>query len=99
MRSTSQLQKTLKAASQFFKNKKGQVVIWQSPNLPLWVWIVCTGLCLAIKTGALHNGLSSLGQAAITIWAYLEVRTGDSPFRRVLGGIILVFVIYGFFAT
>lgn len=85
--------------TRFFKDNHGRLVIWQTPNLPLSVWAICTALGAVIQKGWFHNGVSSLGQAAIIVWAYLELRSGQSPFRRMLGGIILAFIIYGFFAT
>jgi hypothetical protein len=32
--------------------------------------------------------------AAIVYWAYLEIVAGVNPFRKVLGGSVLLFVLY-----
>lgn len=82
----------------FVKNKQGSVVIWQFPNIPLWGWILCTLLALVLKHGHIHTGLHALAQALLFTWAYLELRSGESIFRRTLGGLVLVDLIISFFA-
>ena len=85
--------------TQFFKDKNGKIVIWQSPNLPLWGWIVFSVIAHLIKAGRLHTGSQSLAQAWLFTWAYLEIRQGDSTFRRILGGLVLASMIFGFFSN
>jgi hypothetical protein len=80
-----------------FKSKDGKVIVWQKPNLLLWGWILCWPLAMVIRHDAAHRGIQHIGSAALFAWAYLEIRSGDSLFRRILGGVVLGITIYGFF--
>jgi hypothetical protein len=80
-----------------FRNKKGTVVIWQFPNAPLWGWIVASVAAMIIKHGREHAGLHLLAQAFLFAWAYLELRSGESIFRKVLGGLLLIVIAISFF--
>ena len=64
----------------------GRIVIGQWPNLPLWTWLVATGVHAI--TGA--GWLAWVATAALVVWAGLEVWKGASPFRRALGAAVLV---------
>ena len=72
----------------FFRDKNGRVVVWQTPNLPLWLWIVSLLLGRWLH-GTAHTLVSSAGNLALLIWAVLEVARGDSLFRRLLGTVVL----------
>lgn len=80
-----------------FKDKRGKVVIWQAPNLLLWTWIACAILSRIIAHGTFHNGLSGIGKASIFAWAYLEITSGTTLFRKFLGAIVLAFTVASFF--
>jgi hypothetical protein len=57
----------------------GRVVVAQWPNWPLYLWAAATLLLLRwVASGAL------------VVWAVMEIRSGASPFRRVLGVAVLV---------
>lgn len=71
--------------SRFFRDKDGQVVVAQRPNLPLLVWLVATVLGRLLDAG----WLKAVAVVALAVWALLEVASGASPFRRVLGGVVL----------
>lgn len=62
----------------------GRIVLAQWPNPPLWTWLVATG-AHAI-TGA--GWLSWVATAALVVWGAMEVWSGASPFRRVLGAAV-----------
>lgn len=79
------------------KDKQGKIVVWQFPNIPLIGWIVFSLLALFTKQGKLHDALHELAQATLFVWAYLELKMGDSTFRRILGGVVLLSIIIGFF--
>lgn len=82
-----------------FKDQDGKVIIWQNPNILLWVWLGCSVLGFIVKHGSAHRGLQHLGDAALFAWAYLEIRSGESLFRRILGVLVIAFTIYGFFKS
>ncbi len=80
-----------------FRDKDGKVVIWQWPNIPLWSWILFSVLAMVIKRGKPHTGFHLLAESSIFTWAYLELRHGESLFRRILGGLVLADMIVSFF--
>jgi len=80
-----------------FKNKQGKKIVWQNPNFPLWGWILASVLGYVFKHGHVHNGFQYLGKAFLFTWAYLEIRSGESMFRRVLGIVIMASILFGFF--
>jgi hypothetical protein len=80
------------------RNKAGAIVVWQNPNIPLWGWIACSVLGFVFKHGITHSGLRHLGEASLFAWAYLEIRSGESLFRRILGGLVMASIVFGFFS-
>ena len=81
----------------FIRDKDGEVVIWQFPNIPLWSWIIFTLLAMVITHGRGHNFSTKLAQASLFTWAFMELHSGKSLFRRVLGGVVLIIIVVGFF--
>jgi hypothetical protein len=81
----------------FFRNPEtGRVVIAQPPNIPLWIFIAATAVRLLLHPdGTLGTVVSVIGGVAIVVWALLEIVKGESPFRRVLGAVVLVAVVLG----
>jgi hypothetical protein len=79
----------------FFRNPEtGKVAVVQVPNLPLVLFLALRGLQLVLSpdgwvADALHWG----GTAALTWWSVDEVARGASPFRRVLGALVLAYVV------
>jgi hypothetical protein len=78
--------------SRFFRNPEtGEVVIAQVPNLPLIVFFVATAARLLFHPhGAVGMAVSVVSGLALAWWSVDEILRGDSPFRRVLGGVVLV---------
>lgn len=72
----------------FLSDRHGRVVVAQWPNLPLMAW-VAFALASRVSTARWAAYFDFLSGAALVTWAYLEIRYGDSPFRRVLGGVVL----------
>lgn len=89
--------KHMRLITNFFKDTNGHVVIWQWPNVPLAGWFVCKLLALILKDGKVHTGFESLGMALIFVWAYLEITSGKSYFRRALGAAIMIILVLGYF--
>ena len=84
-------------AKNFFKNSKGQIVIWQFPNIPLFNWMSFKLLSVLVQTDNLKHGFQNLSTAFLFIWAYMEIASGENYFRRVLGLVVMSFLIIGFF--
>jgi hypothetical protein len=84
-------------ASRFFRNPDtGELVVAQWPNAPLWVFLAATAVRLLLKPdGVLGTAVSVIGTLSLLVWSVLEVARGDSPFRRVLGGLVLIGTVLG----
>lgn len=80
-----------------FRDPEGRIVIWQSPNLLLVVWVLCKLLVMVFHNDNLEVGFSHLGSAALFAWAYLEVRSGVNTFRKILGFTVGCITIWSFF--
>ena len=89
--------KRINLINSLFKNNHGKVVIRQTPNMPLWGWVVFSALARVFSLGYAHNGFHSLANISLFVWAYLEIRSGESLFRRILGAMIMIGLLYEFF--
>jgi hypothetical protein len=90
----SRLQRVL---DRTFRNPDtGELAIAQVPNLPLIVFLVATGARLAFDPhGAVRVGLAVLAAVGLVWWSVGEILRGDSLFRRVLGGVVLLALVVG----
>lgn len=75
----------------FFKDKHGKWAVVQFPNPLLAIWIILVVISWLFP--ALH--FKVLQTCVLFAWSYLELTAGDSPFRKTLGGVVLVSVIIG----
>lgn len=75
-----------------WKDKRGNITLWQMPNAFLIIWAVLTFLSLLVS-GRLADIFSWTGSAALIVWALLEIFKGVNYFRRALGLLVLVFAI------
>jgi hypothetical protein len=73
----------------FWKDKHGNVVIWQKPNLWLIAWFVFVVIAM-FSYGGFSHVFSWLATGAIVIWALLEIVQGATYFRRTLGVLVLL---------
>lgn len=83
--------------SAFFKDNEGDVVVWQMPNIPLLGWLLFKLLSLITHPGLVKNGFEGFSMAFLFTWAYLEITSGKSYFRRALGVVIAVALIFSYF--
>lgn len=84
-------------AQKWFKDSRGNVVIWQRPNIPLWGWIVTRLSDRLVHDTHVSNGLHYLGVTLLFTWSYLELTSGVNYFRRTLGLVVLAFTIISLF--
>ena len=73
-----------------FRDSDGNIVLAQTPNLPLIVWIVATLLNLISTTDNIHTGLDALAFGSLFTWAWQELFQGVNYFRRSLGLVVLL---------
>jgi hypothetical protein len=82
----------------FFRNPRtGEVVVAQWPNPPLWIFLGATALRLVLPDGTPRAIAGAVGRLALAWWAVDELVRGDSPFRRVLGGVVIAALVVSLF--
>lgn len=79
----------LTSASWWFRSSDGRLTMWQLPNPALWVWLVALVLGMFDLSAAHATVIDGVRRGALLVWALDEVVRGASPFRRVLGAVIL----------
>jgi hypothetical protein len=74
----------------FFRNPEtGRVVVVQAPNLPLYLFLGASAVASFGDVGPARI----VAALALAWWSIAEILDGDSPFRRVLGGMVLLGVL------
>jgi hypothetical protein len=73
----------------WLRDNNGRVVVAQWPNPALWVWIAALLLTWTGAVAAHRVALTGVGRGALIVWALDELARGVSPFRRLLGGVVL----------
>ena len=79
----------MKAAQKFFQDKSGNYAVWQTPNVLMYL-IALAFLGRLLSDSSWYVFFDLLFFGAGFAWSYLEIRYGASPFRRVLGALVLV---------
>jgi len=77
-----------------FRDKNGKIVIGQLPNIPIIGWFVFYILSILEFLKEYSQLSSSISTAFLFTWAYLELTQGVNYFRRILGAIAIIFIIY-----
>ncbi len=81
--------------SWLFADANGQLVIIQFPNVSLWAAVAAwIGLHWA-AVSRWHMALEIVYTAALIVWAVQEIGWGASRFRRILGAVVLGWVLIG----
>lgn len=73
----------------FFRDREGNLVIAQAPNLPSLVGLTAGLLQFVIPQGNLHTASSLIAFGALFTWAWQELFDGVNYFRRSLGFVSL----------
>lgn len=77
-----------------FRDKDGNIVIAQKPNLPILVGLAATLLKLFLPTsGNILTSLDLLAFGALFTWGWMEAFNGVNYFRRSLGLMMLVGIV------
>jgi len=80
--------------SKFFRDKEGNIIIGQLPNIPIIGWFLFYILSILDFLNDYSQLFSSISTAFLFTWAYLEFTQGVNYFRRILGAIVIIFIIY-----
>lgn len=81
--------------AKFFQNNNGEVKVVQPPNLLLSLWLILQIPRLLFRVD--QPALTVLAGMVLFAWAYNELRQGESPFRKCLGGVILLIILINLF--
>jgi len=79
---------------QCYKDERGKITLFQSPNLPILTWLFCAIVTRLMPSGMLHTLFMLIGFGALFTWAWLELFSGSNYLRRVLGFVVLFLLIY-----
>ena len=77
----------------WFKNNKGDLALAARPNSPIITWAA------AVVIGWLTNGkveslAGAVGYGALFVWSWLELFQGVNYFRRSLGAVVLIYILF-----
>ena len=75
----------------FRSRATGKLVIVQVPNVPLVIFFVAAAVrWLLDPTGTLRGVLDVVATVGLAWWAIDELVRGVNPWRRALGGVVLI---------
>jgi hypothetical protein len=89
---SSSIQQNRDLWDRIWRDRRGDIVIWQLPNIPQIAWVALT-LGSLFTTGTLSNILWYAATAALAVWALLELLRGVNYFRRILGIVVLLLIV------
>lgn len=75
--------------SWWFRSADGHLTLWQPPNPALCVWIAAVALGMLPLSAAHTDAVGGVRRGALLVWSLDEVVRGASPFRRLLGAVVL----------
>ena len=76
----------------FRSRETGRITIAQAPNTPLWIFLAATlGRWFVSDAGPWADLFWWVSTGALAWWAADEVIRGVNPWRRVIGGVGLLF--------
>ncbi len=80
----------------FWKDKNGNVVVYQHPNFLLIGWVILASVSLFVGS-KLADIIWNISLAVLAAWSLLEIFKGVNYFRRLVGAIVLLLVILAVF--
>jgi hypothetical protein len=83
----------------FWRDKSGEVVIVQRPNIWLVIWLVLEIVSLFSASHRVELFSWWLGSAALGVWSLLEILQGVNYFRRALGVFIALMTLLTVFGV
>lgn len=80
----------------FADRATGRIVIGQFPNLPLWIFLGAVVVrFIFTPIGFWGTTVDVVADLALLWWAGDELIRGVNPWRRILGGTVVAFVLIG----
>ena len=77
-------------ASWWFRSPDGRLVLGQVPNPALAIWLAALVIGWLPLSASHATTVTGIREGALLVWALDEIVRGASPFRRVLGAVVLV---------
>ncbi len=78
----------------FINRRTGRITVAQWPNIPLGTFIVATALPRVVHLhGHVQSAFRTISVVALIAWGLDEALRGVNPFRRLLGGVILLLTV------
>lgn len=81
--------------ARWFHDQAGNFVVFQRPNAPLITWVIARLASLVTPVGWPSRLADIVGFGALFTWSWLEAFAGESRFRRVLGGVVVIGLVLG----
>lgn len=75
-----------------FKDRTGHIALSATPNVPIAVWFIAL-LLTYVFPGRPGHVFGTISHGALFVWAWLELFQGVNYFRRLLGAIVLVYIV------
>lgn len=79
-----------------WRDRNGNVVIYQNPNRYLIAWVILAFLSM-FSNSAVGQILWNISLAVLALWAVLEIWKGVNYFRRAFGAFVLLLVVLAVF--
>lgn len=88
------------STNRWIKNKDGQTVFFQPPNAPILIWFGLTVIKPLLPENTMfYQIVTVVAFGALFTWAWLEISSGVTYLRRLLGGIVMVVSVITFANT
>jgi len=82
----------------WIRDSEGNIVVAQAPNAAILVWLATVLLgWTGLVDGATATTVRDAGRGALAVWALDELLRGASPVRRLMGAVVLVYVLVRLF--
>lgn len=76
-----------------WRDKDGHLSLIELPNIPLAFAALFWIISIVMPAGKFKSGAEILNFGFLFTWAWLEIKTGKSYFRRILGCVILLYIV------
>ncbi|HEY2215360.1 MAG TPA: hypothetical protein VGH31_09910 [Acidimicrobiales bacterium] len=82
----------------FVNRRTGGITVAQWPNIPLGTYIVASVLPRVVHLhGNVQSAVRTISVVALIAWGLDEALRGVNPFRRLLGGVVLLLTVVHLF--
>lgn len=80
----------VRSGAWWFRSSDGHLILWQFPNPALCVWMVAVVLGWFDLPATQATAVVGIRHGALLVWALDELVRGASPFRQLLGAVVLI---------